>query len=99
MAVHLGFLHQPTAWCLRTRPSLPRRYSQRLAVKLRRLADICEPGNLVDLDEEAFDTGHDGASIEMATHETHLAQVELYRYRGHAQIQMIPDDFQPCWAP
>jgi hypothetical protein len=29
-----------------------------LAVKLRRLADICEPGNLVNLDDEAFDTGH-----------------------------------------
>jgi len=30
-----------------------------LAVKLRRLAHIGEPGNLVDLHEEAFDTGHD----------------------------------------
>src|SRR5262249_60562608 len=39
--------------------NFPRRYSQRLAVKLRRLADIREPGNVVDLDEETFDIGHD----------------------------------------
>jgi hypothetical protein len=97
MAFHLGFLHQRAAWRLRTRPSFPRRYSQRLPSSSDGLPIFANHGIWSISIRKLSILVMIGGWVEMATHQRHFARVELYRYRGPrtdtTTLEKMLDDF------